>query len=180
MNAQNLLSIYQAFANMADDFTGIPSYAHGNDNVRGAGRTLGGLSMLMSSAARGMKMVIGRIDLNVLQSVIHRQFNFNRQYDPDESIKGDIEIQPRGALAQIIKEQITARRMEFLQSTQNELDNTLIGHEGRRIELEEISKSLDYPEGIVRTKEVVEQEMAKQQAQAQAEAMQAQPAGVAA
>jgi len=155
---------------MADDYTGIPSYAHGNDNVRGAGRTMGGLSMLMSSAARGIKMVIGRIDREVLKPTIRRQFNWNMAYDPDESIKGDVQIMPRGALGNIIKEQISARRMEFLNVTNNPVDSQLMGLEFRRDVLKETAKSLDVAISKFRTGEEWKELQAQLQAEQQAEA----------
>jgi hypothetical protein len=157
VKAGELLHVYQAFANMADDFTGIPSYAHGNDNVKGAGRTMGGLSMLMTNAARGMKMVIGRLDLEVLEDVIRRQFIWNMLYDPDESIKGDVQINPRGALALIMQEQLMSRRMEYLNVTNNPTDQMVTGLEGRRIAIAETAKSLDLPKDAVRSEEEVEQ-----------------------
>jgi len=170
-NAAELLTVFKHFANMADDYTGIPAYAHGNDNVGGAGRTASGLSMLMSNAARGMKMVIGRVDANVINDVIYRQFVWNMMYEPDESIKGDIEIHARGTLAQIIKEQMTTRRLEFLNVTNNDTDHRLMGDEGRRVVLAEASSSLDLPTPAVKTKEEVEQmEQALQTQVAQAEA----------
>lgn len=173
-NAAELLQVYQAFANMADEYTGIPSYAHGNDNVKGAGRTMGGLSMLMTSAARGIKMVIGRIDREVLKPTIRRQFNWNMAYDPDESIKGDVQIMPRGALGHIIKEQISARRMEFLNTTNNPVDSELMGLEFRREVLKETAKSLDVAIQKFRTGEEWKEQQARLQAQQEAEAQQAQ------
>jgi len=166
INAAELMGTYQKFANMADEHTGIPSYAHGNDNVKGAGRTMGGLSMLMSSAARGIKMVIGRVDREVLRNVLGRQFRWNMIYDPDESIKGDIQIVAKGALAQIINEQMTARRMEYLNTTNNPVDLSLTGMEGRRIVLEETSQSLDLGEPAVKSRdEVREDEKQRKQAE---------------
>ena len=57
-----LLTVYEAFAAMADDQTGVPRWSHGNTNIGGAGSTSSGLSMLMTSAARGIKEVIAHID----------------------------------------------------------------------------------------------------------------------
>ena len=179
MNAGELLSIYQAFASMSDEYTGIPSYAHGNDNVRGAGRTMGGLSMLMSSAARGIKMVIGRIDRQVVRTSVMRQFGWNMAYDADESIKGDVTVDAKGTLAMIAKEQISAKRMEFLNATNNPTDNQLMGLEFRRDVLKETAKSLDMAVRKFRTgeewKEVQEQIKAQEQADMEAQQSQAIP-----
>jgi len=178
-NANELLGVYQAFAAMADDYTGIPSYEHGNGNVRGAGRTMGGLSMLMSSAARGIKMVIGRIDREAIKPTITRQFNWNMAYDDDESIKGDVQIMPKGALAHIIKEQMSARRMEFLQTTNNPVDSQLMGLEFRRDVLKETAKSLDVAIGKFRSgeewKELQEQQKQQQLQEQEQEAQNNMP-----
>ena len=182
IKAQELMGVFEKFANMADEHTGIPSYAHGNDNIKGAGATMGGLSILMTSAARGIKMVIGQIDMNVIHTVLLRQFRHNMLYNPDESIKGDVEIQPRGALAQIVKEQMTARRVEYLNVTNNETDRQLTGLEGRRLVLDETSKSLDIPGKRVRSKEEIEQleqELKQAQIAAIQQEAQAEQAGAA-
>ena len=108
------------------------------------------------------------------QPTIRRQFNWNMAYDPDESIKGDVQIMPRGALGHIIKEQISARRMEFLNVTNNPVDNELMGLEFRRDVLKETAKSLDVAIRKFRTGEEWKEAQARLQAEQQAEAEQAQ------
>ncbi|HET6455087.1 MAG TPA: LAGLIDADG family homing endonuclease [Armatimonadota bacterium] len=120
--------------------------------------TLGGLSMLMSNAARGIKLVISNIDMNIFKPSIMRQFEWNMQFDDDESVKGDIEIKPVGALAQIVKEQMIARRMEFLNATNNPNDLELMGAEGRAVVLREAAKALEINDPtVVKTKEEIKQ-----------------------
>jgi len=132
--------------------------------------TMGGLSMLMSSAARGIKMVIGRIDREVITTVVRRQYNWNMAYDEDEGIKGDVNVNPRGALAHIIKEAVSGRRMEYLNATNNDLDNELQGLEFRQEVLRETAKSLDVAINKFRTGEEWKEQQALIQARQQAEA----------
>ena len=54
-NANTLMGVYERFAKLADDHSGIPSYLQGDINVKGAGRTASGLSMLMGSAGKGIR-----------------------------------------------------------------------------------------------------------------------------
>lgn len=181
-HAPELIGIYNQCSKMADDYTGIPAYSYGSDQVAGAGRTASGLSMLMNSAARGIKRVIARIDLDVIQTVIRRLVDWNMQYDSDESIKGDVEIQPVGPLAQIMKEQMMARRMEFMNQTANPADAQIIGPEQRAVVWREQAKLLELPvdkvvksEGAIKAiqKALQEQQammIAQQQAQAQSQA----------
>ena len=170
-NAGELMGIYEKIASLADDYTGIPAYSYGNDRVAGAGRTLGGLEMLMNSAARGIKRVIYRIHTDIVSPSIGGLVEWNMLYDPDESIKGDVEVKPVGIAALIVKEQLAVRRNKFLDSTNNPVDLSIIGIPGRAALLREEEKSLEMGAGtVVPSKEAIEQKV-------RAEAMLAAQAG---
>ena len=144
-NANTLMSVYERFAKLADDHSGIPSYLQGDLNVKGAGRTASGLSMLMGSAGKGIRLVVMHIDSDVIKPIVHRQFVYNMRYDEDESIKGDVEILPRGAINLAVKETVNVRRIEFLNATANEIDMDIVGKEGRAAILREVAKGLQMP-----------------------------------
>jgi hypothetical protein len=169
-NAAELLGVYDRFAKMADDFTGIPAYAYGNDKVAGAGRTASGLSMLMSSAARGVKNVIMRIDKEILNKVVKDLYYYNLQYSEDETLKmgADINVRATGAIQIMIKESMAARRLEFLQATANDIDFKVIGEENRAKLLSDIASTLDLDFNPVKTQEQIA-EMLQQEAQMAAE-----------
>jgi len=180
-NAATLIGVYEKFSMLADDHSGIPAYVSGNIDVQGAGRTASGLSMLMGSAGKGIRQIVMHIDNDVIKPIVHRQYIYNMRYDTDESIKGDVQIQPRGAINLAIKETTNVRRIEFLNATANPVDAEIIGKEGRAAILREIAKGLQMPvDDIIPTREKElymlrsEANMAAQQAQAQAQ----QPAPV--
>lgn len=169
-NAAELMAVYNAFARMADDYTGIPAYALGNPQISGAGRTSSGLAMLMGSAARGIKKVISRIDQDVIRPVVTREFNWYMMFDPDETIKGDVEIKASGILSLLIKEQAEQARANLLQATNNPTDLAIMGHEGRGNLLREQAKAVDVPEHKLVPKsedELKAMDQAASQAQAQ-------------
>lgn len=170
-NAAELISVYDRFSQQADDHTGIPAFAFGNDRVAGAGRTSSGLSMLMSSAARGLKKVILDLDTRIFKTVVKRQYDWNMEFSEKDDIKGDIQIRTTGAVAIMVREQMAERRMNFLNSINNDLDNELIGMEGRATVLREVAASLESDEKkIVKTpEEVRELEKSKQEAEAAAQ-----------
>jgi len=89
-NASTLVAVYDKFARLADDHSGIPAYLYGDLNVQGAGRTSSGLSMLMGAAGKGIRQVVGHIDGDVIKPIVQRQFVYNMRYDEDEAIKGDV------------------------------------------------------------------------------------------
>ena len=118
-NANTLMGVYDKFSRLADDHSGIPAYLYGDLNVQGAGRTSSGLSMLMGSAGKGIRQVVMHIDSDVIKPIVERQYVYNMRYDEDESIKGDLDIMPRGAINLANKEQMNVRRIEFLTATAN-------------------------------------------------------------
>lgn len=144
-NANTLMAVYERFSRLADDHSGIPSYITGDVDVRGAGRTASGLSMLMGSAGKGIRQVVMHIDSDIIMPIVERQFIYNMRYDEDESIKGDAEIIPRGAVNLAVKETVNLRRVEFLNATANEMDMQIMGPGGRAAILREIAKGLQMP-----------------------------------
>jgi hypothetical protein len=94
------------------------------------------------------------IDADIIKLVVHRQFVYNMRYDDDESIKGDAQIIPRGAINLAVKDTVNTRRVEFLQATANEFDMEIMGMEGRASILREVAKGLQMPEDeVVPTRE---------------------------
>lgn len=161
-----LLKVYDYFSDLADDYTGIPSYIQGSDDAKGAGKTASGLSMIMTHASRGIKGVISNIDEGIIKPLVTNLYNYNMLYDEDESIKGDVEIVPMGALHLFNKEQAQVRRNEFLMATNNPTDLQIIGAEGRANLLREVAKTLDMPGAdIVPDEEefMIQQQMMQQQ-----------------
>ncbi len=144
-NAQTLMAVYDKFARLADDHSGIPAYLYGDLNVQGAGRTSSGLSMLMGAAGKGIRQVVGHIDGDVIKPIVQRQFVYNMRYDEDESIKGDVQVIARGAVNLAVKETVNVRRIEFLNATANQFDMEIIGKDGRTAILREVAKGLQMP-----------------------------------
>jgi hypothetical protein len=171
-NANTLMAVYERFSRLADDHSGIPSYIYGDVDVKGAGRTASGLSMLMGSAGKGIRQVVMHIDNDVIMPIVERQFVYNMRYDADESIKGDAQVIPRGAVNLAVKETVNMRRVEFLNATGNEVDMGIIGKDGRAAILREIAKGLQMPvDEIVPSRERLS---VTQRSQAAAQAQQAQ------
>lgn len=143
-NAQELLAVFQFFSMQADEFSGLPRYMTGDGNVGGAGRTSSGLSMLMNSASKLMKQVMGSIDritADVLTSLHSYMMQFEYARFPE--LEGDVRIVARGATAVVQREQLQLRRNEFLAATANPLDSQIMGPNGRAYLLREMASRLD-------------------------------------
>jgi len=129
--------------------------------------------MLMGSAGKGIRQVVMHIDHDVIKPIIKRQFVYNMRYDPDENIKGDAEIIPRGAINLAVRETVNVRRVEFLNATANPVDMQIVGLNGRAALLREVAKGLQMPvDEIIPSREKLEYNVRMQQmaemAQAQA------------
>jgi hypothetical protein len=109
------LQLFDKARVLADEATGMPSFAHGQTGVTGVGRTASGISMLMNAAAGGIKTVIKNIDDYLLRPIGEAFFSFNMQFDFDPDIKGDLEIKARGTESLMANEVRSQRLMQFLQ-----------------------------------------------------------------
>lgn len=169
-NSEKLRSILDFWEMKADDATGIPRYTYGNDQVSGAAGTATGLSMLMNSAAKGLRRAINSIDMNVIGPTVGDAFTNEMLYNPDDSIKGDCIPVARGANAILIKDMAQQRRMQFLQLTANPIDMAIIGNRGRASLLRETAAAMELPDDVVPDEEKLT-EMEQQQAAAQEQQM---------
>ena len=141
----------------ADEDTGIPAYTYGMNVGGGAGRTASGLAMLTEAASRGMKMVIGATDRDVIRSVVKMCVAWNMLFDPDVSIKGDCEVNPSGVMGMILREQESQRRRSLLSVVVNPAIMPIVGARGIAALLREEVKNLGInPDDVVKGKEALD------------------------
>lgn len=167
----SLMALIEKWEIKADDACGVPRYTYGNERVGGAASTLGGLSLLMNNAAKGLRRAIANIDINVINPSVTRSYVYHMLYDPDITIKGDCYVKPNGAMSLLIKETQTQARLQMLQQTNNPVDVQLLGMDGRAELMRQTFKALDIPiDGIVPTPD----QLKERQAQAEQAAQQQQ------
>jgi hypothetical protein len=182
-NANELMTVYERFSLLADEYTGIPRYMAGfNEGAGGAGRTASGISMMIGNASKIVKQVVGNIDTNVLRPLLEHQYYYNMRYSDDPELKGDVSIIARGAMSLATKEAAQVRMNEFLQiALTSPMVQQIVGVEGVAELLRPAVKRLDVnPDKVVPTIPVLRQraaQMAMQQMamQQQAQAQQGQP-----
>ena len=140
---RELMAVYQEFSQLADEYSGIPSYTHGLDDNKGAGATASGLSMLMNAASKAIKNVIKHIDKGITEPIVHRYYVHNMLWNDDEAIKGDAQVVARGAMSLVAKEQNQMRLQELLQQTANPIDQQILGMKGRATMLRHALEGVD-------------------------------------
>ena len=139
-NAQELLSVYQAFSNMADDLSAIPKYLQGGSSG-GAGRTASGLAMLMGNASQFLRTV-ANIDRDLFEPALSMLFDMVMLTDTSGLLNGEEKIRVLGVNVAIQKETERARQLEFLQITANPVDMQIIGPAGRAEVLRAVSNTI--------------------------------------
>jgi len=139
VSAENL-QLFDKARQLADESTGLPSFAHGQTGVSGVGRTASGISMLMNAASGNIKTVIKNVDDYLLRPLGEGFFRFNMQFDFDAGIKGDLEVKARGTESLMANEVRSQRLMQFLQIASNP---ALAPFAKFQYVISEIAKSMD-------------------------------------
>lgn len=145
-NANTLLSVYEKFAQMADELSSLPRHMQGQPGgLGGAGRTASGMSMLIEAGNRTIKQTVGSIDTNVIEQVVEHLNIYLALLRPDVVLEGDISVVARGAAELVQRETLRMRRLEFLNITNNPMDSQIVGPVGRYNLLKEIARDLGLP-----------------------------------
>ena len=119
---QQQLAMYDKARQLADEATGMPSYAQGQSGVTSQPRTAAGTSMLMGQASMNIKTVVRNFDHYLLRPIGEAYFHWNMQSNDDHpEIKGDLKVISNGTSALMQKEVQSQRLLSFLQLTGNQL-----------------------------------------------------------
>jgi len=129
---------------LADEATGMPSYAHGIGGVMGVGRTASGMSMLMGAAAQNIKAVVRNFDQYLLAPLGKALFAFNMQFNFDEKYaRGDLDVKARGTESLMRNEVRSQRLLQFMQMTANPMMQPFVKYD---YILRELAASMDLDE----------------------------------
>jgi hypothetical protein len=162
-NAQELLAIYNAIVNMADDISAIPRYTTGESLSGGAGRTASGLSMLMNNASKILQTVASNVDIDVMKGLLTGLYDMIMLTDTTGMLSGEEQIVVSGVKVAIQKETERQKQLQFLQITANPIDAAIIGEPGRARVLRAVSSNLGMPDDVVPDDEAIAQKMRAQQ-----------------
>lgn len=188
-NIRELLLVFDFGMKQADNDTGIPAYTYGAAMAGGAGRTSSGLAMMLENVNRGIKAVVTSTDADVVRSVVTKTFDWLMLYSEDESIKGDVEVNPSGVMSLVLRENGSVRRRAFLQLLANPLIAQAVLPSGIAAIMREEARSLDVnPDDVIPSREKLKEmdeiaqfqrqlELREQMANTQAAGQQAMPEG---
>lgn len=125
--SQETMTMFDKARQLADESTGMPSYAHGGTGVTGVGRTASGMSMLMGAAAQNIKSVVRNFDDYLLTPLGKDFFSFNMQFNFKEKYtQGDLEVVARGTESLMRNEVRSQKLMQLMQIGANPMMAPLI------------------------------------------------------
>lgn len=102
IHTEQLIQVIELAKAFIDEETGMPTIAQGEQGA--ATKTMGGMSMLFNSANVIFRRVVKMWDDDLTKPTVRRAFDWNMQFNPDESIKGDMQVDARGSSVLLVKE----------------------------------------------------------------------------
>ena len=111
-----LKTINDIFRNYVQEVTSMPDMASGLAGDGQHNRTMGGMSMLFGAADSYTRGVIFNFDNYLIKQMIRSYFDWEMQFNPDLSIKGDMQIEACGVSGVMAKELTSQRLAELLQA----------------------------------------------------------------
>ena len=169
-NMTQLQAIAAMFENNADEVTAIPRYLYGENPSGGAAGTMGGLSMLMGAASIVIKKLVSQYEEGVTKKFILALYRWNMQFNPNNNIKGDFDVNVTGVSSLVAKEVRAKQLDDFSTLAANPLDGPYIKRDvllRQRAEAHELTD-------VVKTEDEVQEDMNSPAAQAQQQLAQAQ------
>lgn len=137
---QEALALFDKARQLADESTGMPSYAHGQGGIQGIGRTAAGMSMLMGAAKENIKAVVRNIDDFLLIPLGKAIYAFNMQFNFDKDYIGDLDVIALGTTSLMRNEVRSQKILQYLQVTANPMDAPFVK---RDFLLRELAECLD-------------------------------------
>ncbi len=101
-NQQQLAGIIELGKAFMDEETSLPLIAQGEQGA--ATQTMNGMSMLFNSANVVFRRVVKSFDDDLTTPTIRRAYDWNMQFNPDDNIKGDMQVDARGTSVLLVKE----------------------------------------------------------------------------
>jgi hypothetical protein len=158
-----LMALLDKLQQFSDDYSGVPAYTYGNENISGAGETASGLNMLLNAASKGIRQIIGNVGRDVVAPRVEYAYVQNMLFHPDPLVKGDCKINARGAMGEIMRQQLKNDRAQFMQlALTSETVLSIIKQEGAAKLLRATTEDLEMPDLVPSEDELLAQSIKEQ------------------
>lgn len=121
-NQQELMALLAIARQLVDEEINMPIFAQGEPGTRasqpGGAQTMGGMTILMNSANVVFRRVVKNWDDDMTTPNIRRMYDWNMQFNDNEDIKGDMEVDARGSSVLLVRELQAQNLMNLLAMAQ--------------------------------------------------------------
>ena len=111
-NMAEIATIIKIALEFIDMETGIPLPQQGEQGERTT-QTVGGMTILQNAANIIFRRMVKNYDDGIIAPTMRRLYDWNMQFNPDEKLKGDMQIDARGTSVLLLKE-IQAQNLMFI------------------------------------------------------------------
>lgn len=156
-NQADLAAIFQMAQELADTETNLPILLQGEGVGGGeAGRTLGGMQMLMNNSNIVLRSAVKNYDDGITKPTVRRFYDYHMAYTDRPEIKGDFDVHARGTSVLIAREEQQEKLMMLAQvAAQNPIFAELTKWDGL---YRELLRTLQVPVDVIaHSKEEVEE-----------------------
>ena len=101
-NQQQLAGIVELGKQFIDEESSMPTIAQGEQGA--ASQTLGGMSILFNSANVVFRRIVKSWDDDLTTPTLRRWYDWNMQFNPDDGVKGDMQVDARGTSVLLVRE----------------------------------------------------------------------------
>jgi hypothetical protein len=130
--AQSLIAVRREFGDEADNLSLLPRFMAGAlDTGNAAGGTSSGLAQLQAMADKGMFDSAANID-QVRVNLVRMWADWEMKYNPDPLTDGDCQVVVRTTANTLYRRQALQKAFDFLDRTNNPIDQAIMGVDGRR------------------------------------------------
>jgi hypothetical protein len=111
-NMNEIAAIIRIALEFIDMETGIPMPQQG-DQTKEQTKTVGGMTILQNAANIIFRRMVKNYDDGIIAPTMRRLYDWNMQFNPNEKIKGDMQIDARGTAVLLLKE-VQAQNLMFI------------------------------------------------------------------
>jgi len=174
-HTNELLALFQFARGLADEETAIPQIAQGEQGD--ASDTYNGMRILMNSANTMMRRVVKNWDDNITRTHIKRMYDWNMQFNANNDLKGDYDVDARGASSLLVKEEQARNLMNLMNMASSPLLEPLTNTaelyrkvvSSMQLETKDIVKSDEEIKSLTEQQQQMQEQMIQAQTQQQAD-----------
>jgi hypothetical protein len=111
--SDGMMSLIELAERLMDEISGMPKFTTGVDS-RMINKTASGLGMLINAQGQLMRGAYENYEDNIIEPIAEAFYDWNMEFNPNNSIKGDYRISANGLSAQMVKDTMNGQLFQLM------------------------------------------------------------------